>query len=139
MADFLMPSLGADMEAATLVKWRVEPGTRIARGDIVAEVVTDKGVIEIECFEPGIVEELLAPRPVDDREIGLFIARAELQEEIERLVERLVRSRARTVDLVEDDDRAEPQPERPHQHVTGLGHGPFVRVHQQQHRIHHGI
>ena len=70
-----MPSLGADMEAATLVKWRVEPGTRIARGDIVAEVDTDKGVIEIECFEPGIVEELLA-QPGEKVPVGSVMALA---------------------------------------------------------------
>ena len=54
-----MPSLGADMEAATLIKWRVEPGAQVARGDIVAEVDTDKGVIEVECFETGVVERLI--------------------------------------------------------------------------------
>jgi len=42
------------MEAGTLVQWRVPPATPVARGDIVAEVDTDKGVIEIECFESGV-------------------------------------------------------------------------------------
>ena len=54
-----MPSLGADMEAGTLVKWRVAAGDTVTRGDIVAEVDTDKGVIEIECFESGVVERLV--------------------------------------------------------------------------------
>ncbi len=58
MADFLMPSLGADMAAATLVAWRVAPGQLVARGDIVAEVETEKGLIDIECFEPGVIEAL---------------------------------------------------------------------------------
>ncbi len=53
-----MPSLGADMEAATLVKWRVEPGQAIRRGDIIAEVETEKGIIDIECFQSGVVETL---------------------------------------------------------------------------------
>lgn len=60
MADFLMPSLGADMEAATLIKWLVAPGDRVKRGDIVAEVDTEKGIIEIECFENGMVDKLVA-------------------------------------------------------------------------------
>ncbi len=54
-----MPSLGADMETATLVEWRVRPGERVKRGDIVARVETDKGVIEIEIFEEGTVETIL--------------------------------------------------------------------------------
>jgi pyruvate dehydrogenase E2 component (dihydrolipoamide acetyltransferase) len=59
MAEFRMPSLGADMEAGTLVEWKVKPGDRLKRGDIIAEVETDKGVIEVEVFEDGIVEQIL--------------------------------------------------------------------------------
>lgn len=55
-----MPSLGADMAAGTLVAWRVAPGQRINRGEVVAEVETEKGLIEIECFEAGVVEALHA-------------------------------------------------------------------------------
>jgi pyruvate dehydrogenase E2 component (dihydrolipoamide acetyltransferase) len=58
--EFRMPSLGADMEYATLVAWRVRPGDRVARGDVMAEVETQKGVVEAEVFEAGVVEELLA-------------------------------------------------------------------------------
>ncbi len=61
MSDFLMPALGADMEAGTLVEWLVKPGDRIKRGDVVAVVETQKGAIEVECFEAGIVSELIAP------------------------------------------------------------------------------
>ncbi|PRY26893.1 pyruvate dehydrogenase E2 component (dihydrolipoamide acetyltransferase) [Aliiruegeria haliotis] len=53
-----MPSLGADMEAGTLVEWLVRPGDRVTRGDIVAVVETQKGAIEIEIFEDGIVHSL---------------------------------------------------------------------------------
>ncbi len=59
MAEFVMPSLGSDMTAGTLVLWRVEPGQLVQRGDIVAEVDTDKGVIEVEVFTSGRVEKLL--------------------------------------------------------------------------------
>jgi pyruvate dehydrogenase E2 component (dihydrolipoamide acetyltransferase) len=54
-----MPSLGADMEAGTLVAWRKRPGDPIARGEIIAEVETDKGLIEVECFASGTIDELL--------------------------------------------------------------------------------
>ncbi|SMX31078.1 dihydrolipoamide acetyltransferase family protein [Actibacterium lipolyticum] len=60
MAVFAMPSLGADMEAGTLVEWMINPGDTVARGDVVAVVETQKGAIEIECFEEGIVETLNA-------------------------------------------------------------------------------
>ena len=59
MIEFLMPSLGADMEAGTLVEWRKKPGDTVKRGDIIAEVETQKGLIEIEVFDEGIIGELL--------------------------------------------------------------------------------
>ena len=55
-----MPSLGADMEAGKLIEWLVKPGDRVAKGDIVAVVETQKGAIEIEIFEPGVINALLA-------------------------------------------------------------------------------
>lgn len=58
MIEFLMPSLGADMEAGTLVEWRVKPGDTVKRGDIIAEVDTQKGLIEIEVFDEGVIGEL---------------------------------------------------------------------------------
>ena len=54
-----MPSLGTDMEAGTLVEWLVQPGAHVKRGDIIAVVETEKGIIDIEVFETGVVEQLL--------------------------------------------------------------------------------
>ncbi len=59
MAEFLMPQLGSDMTEGTLVAWRKKPGEPIRRGEIIADVETDKGVIEVECFHTGVVEKLL--------------------------------------------------------------------------------
>jgi pyruvate dehydrogenase E2 component (dihydrolipoamide acetyltransferase) len=59
MIEFLMPSLGADMEDGTLIEWRKKPGDIVKRGDIIAEVDTQKGLIEIEVFEEGTLAELL--------------------------------------------------------------------------------
>jgi len=74
VSEFRMPSLGADMEAGTLVEWRVTPGQAVRRGDIVAVVDTDKAVIEVEIFEDGIVEELLVP-PGRKVPVGTLLAR----------------------------------------------------------------
>lgn len=61
MADYKMPILGADMDEGTIVEWRVAPGDRVSRGDIVAVVDTDKSTIEAEVFEDGVIEEILVP------------------------------------------------------------------------------
>lgn len=60
MSEFRMPSLGADMEFGKVVEWRIKPGDMVKRGDIVALVETEKGVIEVEIFESGVVESILA-------------------------------------------------------------------------------
>lgn len=59
MGEFRMPSLGADMEAGTLVEWLVKPGERVKRGDVVATVETQKGLFEVETFEEGVMGEPL--------------------------------------------------------------------------------
>jgi pyruvate dehydrogenase E2 component (dihydrolipoamide acetyltransferase) len=59
MAEFLMPILGADMKAGTLVEWRRKPGDAVRRGDIIAEVETDKADVEVEIFMNGVVEKIL--------------------------------------------------------------------------------
>lgn len=58
-SEFRMPSLGPDMESGTLVEWRVKPGDVVKRGDVVALVETDKGVIDVETFSSGTVTQLL--------------------------------------------------------------------------------
>ncbi|GAA2124928.1 pyruvate dehydrogenase complex dihydrolipoamide acetyltransferase [Arthrobacter humicola] len=59
MGDFLMPSLGADMEHGKLVEWLVKPGDYVRRGDLVAVVDTDKTVMDVESFQEGVVADLL--------------------------------------------------------------------------------
>ncbi|WP_400087489.1 dihydrolipoamide acetyltransferase family protein [Yoonia sp. R78084] len=61
MSTFLMPSLGADMEDGTLVEQLVNPGDAVTRGEIIAAVETQKGVIEIEVFEDGFLDKWLVP------------------------------------------------------------------------------
>ncbi len=60
MAEFIMPSLGADMEAGTVLEWLVKPGAAVKRGDIIVVVGTEKGEIEVEIFEDGIIDQVLA-------------------------------------------------------------------------------
>jgi pyruvate dehydrogenase E2 component (dihydrolipoamide acetyltransferase) len=59
MIEFQMPSLGADMEAGTLAEWLIKPGDKVKRGDIIAVVDTQKGLIDIEVFDEGTVEQLV--------------------------------------------------------------------------------
>ncbi|MBT8414840.1 MAG: 2-oxo acid dehydrogenase subunit E2, partial [Boseongicola sp.] len=59
MSEFRMPSLGSDMEAGTLVEQSVAPGETVKRGDVIGAVETQKGVIEIEVFQEGVLDKWL--------------------------------------------------------------------------------
>ena len=59
MSIFVMPSLGADMEAGTLVEQLIAAGEPVRHGDVIAAVETQKGVIEIEAFEDGLLQDWL--------------------------------------------------------------------------------
>ena len=73
MIEFRMPALGSDMEAGTLVEWRKKPGDAVARGDIVAIVDTDKGAIEIEVFDDGVIERTVV-EPGQKVPVGALLA-----------------------------------------------------------------
>jgi pyruvate dehydrogenase E2 component (dihydrolipoamide acetyltransferase) len=61
VADYVLPSLGADMEAATVVEWQIKPGDTVRKGQIVGVVETEKAAMDIEFFGDGVIEELLVP------------------------------------------------------------------------------
>jgi pyruvate/2-oxoglutarate dehydrogenase complex dihydrolipoamide acyltransferase (E2) component len=55
-----MPKLGYDMEAGTIASWSKEVGDTITRGDVIAEIETDKTTVEMEATVSGtLVEQTL--------------------------------------------------------------------------------
>ena len=73
MIEFRMPSLGADMEAGTLREWLIKPGDMVKRGDIIAVVDTQKGLIDIEVFDEGKIIEILV-KPDEKVPVGTVMA-----------------------------------------------------------------
>ncbi|MEA3372856.1 MAG: dihydrolipoamide acetyltransferase family protein [Campylobacterota bacterium] len=84
MSEFKMPSLGADMESAVLMEWMVKEGDHVTKGQVIAEVETSKGVIEIEVFEDGIVEKILVE---EETECAVGMPLALIRSENEELEE----------------------------------------------------
>jgi pyruvate dehydrogenase E2 component (dihydrolipoamide acetyltransferase) len=74
MPEICMPSLGADMDAGTLIEWKVAAGDRVARGTVVGLVETQKATMELESFVDGIVETLLV-EPGTKVPVGTVLAR----------------------------------------------------------------
>ena len=73
MSDYRMPSLGADMEEGTVIEWSIKPGDRVHRGDIVGVVRTEKADVDIEVWEDGVVDQILA-QPGQTLPVGAVIA-----------------------------------------------------------------
>ncbi|MBI4003003.1 MAG: 2-oxo acid dehydrogenase subunit E2 [Nitrospira defluvii] len=73
MADFVMPTLGADMTEGTLVQWKKQAGDRVTKGEIIAEVDTEKAAIEVESHTTGTIERLLT-QPGDKVPVGTVMA-----------------------------------------------------------------
>jgi pyruvate dehydrogenase E2 component (dihydrolipoamide acetyltransferase) len=73
MSEFRMPALGADMEAGTLIQWLKHPGDSLKRGDIIAVVDTQKGAIEIEVFEDGVLDQI-SVNPGEKVPVGTVLA-----------------------------------------------------------------
>ncbi len=55
--EITMPKLSDTMEEGVLISWKKSPGERVARGDILAEIETDKATMELEAFASGVLLE----------------------------------------------------------------------------------
>ena len=76
MYEIVMPQLSDSMEEGKLISWKVSVGQNVKSGDVIAEVESDKAVMEIQTFKDGVVKELLAKED-DEVKIGTAIARIE--------------------------------------------------------------
>jgi pyruvate dehydrogenase E2 component (dihydrolipoamide acetyltransferase) len=78
------------MEAGTLVEWLIKPGDKVKRGQVVAVVETQKGAIDVEIWESGVVEQLVVEtgRKVPVGEL-LAIIRTEGETTVSAAMERL--------------------------------------------------
>ena len=58
-SKILLPALSPTMEVGKIAKWFVKEGDTVASGDILAEIETDKAIMEFEAISDGVVEKLL--------------------------------------------------------------------------------
>ena len=55
--DVIMPQMGFDMKEGTLVRWLKREGDAVQKGEMIAEIETDKAVVEIEAFGSGVLRK----------------------------------------------------------------------------------
>jgi pyruvate dehydrogenase E2 component (dihydrolipoamide acetyltransferase) len=61
MAEVTMPRLSDTMEEGTIAAWLKKPGEQVNKGDIIAQIETDKATMDLTAFEAGTLQEILAP------------------------------------------------------------------------------
>ncbi len=59
MYEVTMPKLSDSMEVGKIIEWKVAEGAEVKEGDVLAEVESDKAVMELECFRDGVVKKLV--------------------------------------------------------------------------------
>jgi pyruvate dehydrogenase E2 component (dihydrolipoamide acetyltransferase) len=61
MAEVTMPRLSDTMEEGTIASWLKQPGDEVKKGDVLAQIETDKATMDLTAFEAGTLQEILAP------------------------------------------------------------------------------
>lgn len=58
--SIVMPQMGYDMQQGTVVRWHKQEGDPVARGDVLADIETDKATVEFEAYVGGVLRKIVA-------------------------------------------------------------------------------
>ncbi len=73
-SSILMPALSPTMESGTLAKWMISEGDTVSSGDLIAEIETDKAVMEFEAVDDGTIARILVAEGTEDVAVNTPIA-----------------------------------------------------------------
>ena len=74
MSTITMPALSPTMTEGKLARWLVKEGDDVRSGDVIAEIETDKALMEVEALEDGKVSRLMVAEGEDAVAVGAPIA-----------------------------------------------------------------
>jgi pyruvate dehydrogenase E2 component (dihydrolipoamide acetyltransferase) len=72
--NILMPALSPTMEKGNLAKWIKKEGDKVAAGDVLAEIETDKATMEVEAVDEGTLAKIVVPEGTQDVPVNQVIA-----------------------------------------------------------------
>ncbi|MDP1974926.1 MAG: pyruvate dehydrogenase complex dihydrolipoamide acetyltransferase [Alphaproteobacteria bacterium] len=70
----LMPALSPTMTEGNLAKWHKKEGDKVKAGDLIAEIETDKAIMEVEAVDEGILGRILVPEKTENVKVNQPIA-----------------------------------------------------------------
>jgi pyruvate dehydrogenase E2 component (dihydrolipoamide acetyltransferase) len=59
MPEVTMPRLSDTMQEGTIAQWLKKPGDQVKKGDVMAEIETDKATMDLEAYDTGVLEQIL--------------------------------------------------------------------------------
>src|SRR5262249_59669822 len=72
--NILMPALSPTMDKGNLAKWLKKEGDKVAPGDVLAEIETDKATMEVEAVDEGVLAKIVVPEGTADVPVNQLIA-----------------------------------------------------------------
>ncbi|MEE8158824.1 MAG: biotin/lipoyl-containing protein, partial [Dehalococcoidia bacterium] len=57
--NIVMPQMGYDMREGTVVRWHKTEGDTVTRGEVIAEIETDKATVEFEAYTSGVLRKIV--------------------------------------------------------------------------------
>ncbi|WP_455475594.1 pyruvate dehydrogenase complex E1 component subunit beta [Bartonella sp. B17] len=72
--NVLMPALSPTMEEGKLSKWLKKEGDKVNSGDVIAEIETDKAMMEVEAVDEGIIGKIFVPEGSEGVKVNSIIA-----------------------------------------------------------------
>ncbi len=132
MAEIIsMPKLGFDMAEGTLVRWVRKVGDTIAKGDVLAEIETDKATVEVESSAGGVVRKLMVDEgavvPINDP-IAIVGTPDEKIEDMLPQTSQAPKSQSQSAVLVEPTPVSVPSPSSAGQSVISNPPAEFVKA-----------
>lgn len=118
ITEVTMPSMGADMTEGTIAKWLKAEGDQISRGDKIAEIETDKTVVEMEAYAEGVLRQITVEEG-SLVQVGTVIAYiGDLEDEIPEVVSAPVVEKSDTQTPDQSLTRVEPDPSTGQSDIT---------------------
>jgi len=71
--EIVMPQLSDSMQDGKLIEWKISIGDKVKVGDVVAEVESDKAIMEVQSFKEGVVKEI-SIKAGESAKVGTTIA-----------------------------------------------------------------
>lgn len=62
--SIVMPQMGYDMHEGKVVRWLKKEGEEVTRGEVIAEIETDKATVEYEAYTGGVMAKIVAEEGV---------------------------------------------------------------------------